>query len=173
MKVLPILQRQEVTASNQALFDRLISFIGKVPNLYAGFAWSANALNTYMNLQQSKHSLSARQREVVHLVVSGVNGCAYCLSAHTTIARMNDFTDDQITEIKAGAASFDFRLDVLAKLVKSIVENRGHVEETLLDSFYAAGYTTENLVDIVVLIGDMIMSNYLQALINVPIDPLS
>lgn len=173
MKVLPILQRQEVTANNQALFDRLASFIGKVPNLYAGFAWSDNALKTYMTLQQSKHSLTARQREVVHLVVSGVNSCAYCIAAHTAIARMNDFSDTEIEEIKTGTAGFDPRLDTLAKLVKSIVENRGHAEESLLDAFYAASYTTENLVDIVILIGDMIMSNYLQALINVPIDPLS
>ena len=163
-------QRTEVTPENQAIFDRLASMLGTVPNLYAGFAWSAHALSTYLALENGKSSLNARQREAIHLIVSQVNDCQYCLTAHSEIARMNGFTKEQIAEIRLGSAPFDRQLDAIVKLAKSVAENRGRSDEALLQVFFAAGLTNENLVDLVVVIGHMIVANYLQALINAPLD---
>ena len=170
MKGFRILERNEVTAENQVLFDRLTSMLGIVPNLYAGFAWSANGLSTYLALENGKSSLNARQREVIQLIVSQVNDCVYCLTAHTEIARMNGFTDEQIREIRSGSATFDRRLDAIVKLAKSVAENRGRSDDASLEAFYAAGLTNENLVDLVIVIGHQIVANYLQALINMPLD---
>ena len=78
--------RDEVSPVNQAAFDRLQKQLGFVPNLYATFAPSAHALPTYLALQAARSSLSAREREVINLAVSEVNGCEYCRAAHTVIA---------------------------------------------------------------------------------------
>jgi uncharacterized peroxidase-related enzyme len=163
-------QRTEVTSGNQVIFDQLTSMLGTVPNLYAGFAWSANALSTYLALENGKSSLNARQREVIHLIVSQVNDCGYCITAHTEIARMNGFTEEQIKEIRSGTATFDPRLDAMARLAKSITENKGLSDEPSLQVFYAAGLTNENLVDVVLIVGYTIIANYLHALINTPLD---
>lgn len=160
----------QVSAANQPLFDALTKAVGRVPNLYAAFANSEHALGAYLGLQGFKTSLKAKEKEVVNLVVSEVNGCDYCLSAHTAIAKMNGFTDEQALEIRSGKASFDPKLDALAKLTKSITENKGHADDALVEAFYAAGYTKENLVDTVVLVGDKIITNYLFALSDVEID---
>ena len=174
MKGFSIPQRTDLTPDNQAIFDRLTSILGTVPNLYAGFAWSANALSTYLALENGKSSLNARQREAIHLIVSQVNDCGYCITAHSEIARMNGFTDEQIKEIRLGTATFDNRLDAMVRLVKSITENRGRSNEEALNAFYSTGLTKENLVDLVLVIGHTIIANYLQALIRVPVDfPLS
>ena len=170
MKGFRIPQRNEVTSENQVIFDRLTSMLGTVPNLYAGFAWSAHALSTYLALENGKSSLNARQREAIHLIVSQINDCEYCLTAHSEIARMNGFTKEQIEEIRLGSATFDGRLDAIVKLARSVAENRGRSDELSLQAFYAAGLTNENLVDLVVVIGYNIVANYLQALINTPLD---
>jgi uncharacterized peroxidase-related enzyme len=170
MKNFPIPTREQVSPANQQIFDHLTKIIGHTPNLFAAFAHSENALANYLNLANAKSSLKAKEREVVNLVVSQVNECQYCLSAHTAIAKLQGFTDDQIVQIRRATVSFDPKLDALAKLTKSIAENRGHVSEQLIDDFYAAGYTKGNLVDVVIAVGDKTITTYLFALTDVPID---
>jgi AhpD family alkylhydroperoxidase len=162
--------RADVSPANQALFDALKGQLTFVPNLYATLAHSENALGSYLALQSAKSSLNAKAREVINLVVSQVNDCAYCLAAHTVIGGMVGFKPEQILEIRAGSASFDARLDILARLVRNIAVNRGHADEALVESFLAAGWTTENLVDAIVVIGDKTVTNYLHGTTKVPVD---
>ena len=166
----PVPTRDDVSPANQQLFDALNGQLGFVPNLYATLAHSENALGTYLALQSAKSSLSAKAREVVNLVVSEVNGCAYCLAAHTALGKMNGFTDAQILEIRAGKAAFDAKLDALARLTRSIAVDRGHAEQALVEAFLAAGWSRENLVDTIVTIGDKTVTNYLHATTQVPVD---
>jgi uncharacterized peroxidase-related enzyme len=170
MKTFTVPTLATVTPANQAIFAQLEKGLGMVPNLYATMAWSEHALGTYLALQNAKSSLKAKEREVINLVVSQVNDCAYCLAAHTALGGMVGFTPEQIVEIRKGGASFDARLDALARLVKSAAERRGHAAPELVDAFFAAGYTEANLVDAVVVIGDKIITNYLHALTRVPVD---
>ena len=153
MSTFNVPKREEVTTANQEIFDNLEKALGFVPNLYATFAHSTNALGNYLSFANAKTSLSAKQKEVVNLAVSEVNACIYCLSAHTAIAKMNGFTDNQILELRAGYASFDVKLDALAKLARNITENRGATNQTVVDNFLNSGWTKENLVDTIVLVG--------------------
>lgn len=170
MKSFPIPTKEQVSPANQAIFDNLKGMVGFVPNLYAIFGHSDTALSDYLALQNRKSSIRAKEREVINLVVSQVNNCSYCLSAHTQIAKMNGFTDQQILDIRRADAGFDLKLDALAKLVKSTTENRGHARSEVLDNFFAAGYTEANLIDVVIIIGDKIITNYLHALTDIPVD---
>jgi len=170
MKTYSIPGREQVSPANQSIYDNLNKLVGRVPNLYAAFANSDYALGNYLTLQNSKSSLRAKEREVINLVVSQVNHCLYCLSAHSALAKMQGFSDEQILQIRKADIPFDQKLDVLAKLIKSVVENKGHVDEQLLDNFYAAGYTEGNLADVVIGIGDKMISNYMYALTEIPID---
>ncbi len=107
-----------------------------------------------------------KAREVVNLVVSQVNTCACCLAAHTVIGGMVGFKPEQILEFRGGRASFDARLDALAKVTKDITVNPGHGDQTLVDAFFAAGWTVENLVDVIVTIGDRTVTNLLHGTTN-------
>ena len=162
--------RDEVSAANQAIFDQIAAKFGKVPNLYATFAHSEHALGTYLALQNARSSIVGKAREVINLVVSQVNDCEYCLAAHTVIGGMMGFTPDQILEIRSGHASFDAKLDALARLARNLTETRGHADPALVDAFFEAGWTKENLVDVIVSIGDKTISNYLHAATKVPVD---
>lgn len=162
--------RTEVSENNQILFDTLSKNIGFVPNLYAYFAKNDTALGDYLDLQNRKSTLKAKEKEVVNLVTSQINGCLYCQSAHTVIAQMNGFSQEQILEIRQGFASFDAKIDALAKLTASIVENRGKASENTKDAFFSAGYSEANLLDVLMLIGDKSISNYIHNLANFPID---
>lgn len=141
-----------------------------VPNLYATYAHSENALGNYLALSRAKTSLNAKQKEVVNLAVSQVNDCLYCLAAHTAIGKMNGFSEAQILELRAGKASFDPKLDALAKLARNMTENRGATDANVAEYFLNSGWTKENLIDTIVLIGDKTISNYLHKTTDVPVD---
>tara|TARA_R110002096_G_scaffold194870_2_gene377467 strand:- start:1359 stop:1901 length:543 start_codon:yes stop_codon:yes gene_type:complete len=162
--------KSEVSESNQAIFDQLGKQIGFVPNLYAFYAKNETALPDYLALQGRKTTLKAKEKEVVNLITSQINGCRYCQSAHTELGKMNGFTDEQIIEIRGGSASFDEKLDALTKFTAATVSNHGKVEESVKEAFFAAGYNVANLIDVVILIGDKIMSNYLHNLTGFEID---
>jgi hypothetical protein len=70
MKKFKVPTREQVSPTIQVLFDNIKKGLGMVPNLYAIFAHSDNALGTYLALQNAKSSLKAREREVINLVVS-------------------------------------------------------------------------------------------------------
>ena len=163
-----VLKREEVSAKNQQIFDGLKKAFGAVPNLYSTLAYSENALEAYINLENSKTSLTRKEAEAVTLVVSEVNQCTYCLSAHTMVAKMNGFTEEQTLEIRSGSASFDKKLDALVKLAKQLSEERNSGDGALVAAFFEAGYTRENLIDTIVHIGDRTISNILHAVTQVP-----
>ncbi len=170
MKTFAVPTREQVSPNNQAIFDNLKKALGMVPNLYATMAYSENGLGNYVALQSGKSSLRGKEREAINLIVSQVNGCIYCQSAHTVLGKMNGFTDEQVIDIRKGSAPFDAKLDALVKLVKSITENKGRADAALVDNFFAAGYNQGNLVDAIIIIGDKVIMNYLHNLTGIPVD---
>ncbi|WP_462248580.1 carboxymuconolactone decarboxylase family protein [Ekhidna sp.] len=161
MATINVPTRDEVSANNQEIFDNLNSKLGFVPNLYATFAHSETALGDYLTFQNRKSSLKAKEREVINLVVSQINECDYCLAAHTAIAKMNGFTDEQILELRTGEATFDAKLDALANFTRDITINRSKPSTESVNRLFEAGYTKENLIDINIVIGDKIVSNFI------------
>ncbi|MEL6275298.1 MAG: carboxymuconolactone decarboxylase family protein, partial [Bacteroidota bacterium] len=143
---------------------------GFVPNLYATMAHSENALGNFLTASGAKSSLNNKEKEVINLVVSQVNDCRYCQSAHTAIGKMNGFTDEQILEIRQGTASFDTKLDALAKFTYNASVNRGKPSQAVTDALLATGYTKENVVDIVLIISEITVTNYLHGITQIPID---
>ncbi len=170
MRRVSIPTKETISETNQVLFSTLEKSVGFVPNMYAVFAHSPTALEDYLALQNRKTSLSFKEKEIINLIVSQLNGCDYCKSAHTEMGKMAGFTDEEILEIRKGNIRFDSKLNELLSLTKKIVEQKGKVSDRKLSHFFEAGYTTENLVDIVIAIGDKIITNYLFALVKVPID---
>lgn len=159
----------EVSSTNQKIFTQLNNALGFVPNLYATIAYSDNGLKRYLDFQNARTSLSNREKEAVNLIVSQVNGCIYCQSAHTVIGKMNGFDEQQIFDIRRGTSD-NSKLNSLVKLAADLTENRGYASEDNLNDFFAQGYTKEHLVDLILQISDKIAMNYLHNLTKIPVD---
>ncbi len=162
--------REEVNESNQQTFDQLKGALGFVPNLYAYYAKNDTALNDYLQFQNRETTLSKKEKEVVNLAVSEFNGCRYCQSAHTVIAGLNGFSEEQILQIRSGEISFDTKLSALVNFALEVVKNNGQVSAEGKEQFFNAGYTEANLIDVVFAVGDKIISNYIHNIADFAID---
>lgn len=170
MSVFTVPTRENVNANNQAIFDNLEKGLGFVPNLYATLALNDTALGDYLTLQNRKSTLKAKEREIINLVVSQVNECAYCLAAHTALGKMNGFTDEQIIEIRRGEVTFNDKYAALATYVKDAMINRSKPSTQSVENLLAAGYSQANLVDVIMVIGDKIVTNFLHGSTQIPVD---
>jgi AhpD family alkylhydroperoxidase len=80
----------------QPLLEGVKKQFGVVPNMFRLIANSPAALESYLDLSGAlnKGTLPAPTRERIALAVAEINGCNYCLSAHTylgkTLAKLPD-----------------------------------------------------------------------------------
>jgi uncharacterized peroxidase-related enzyme len=161
--------REQVAPANQEIFDNLTKALGFVPNLYATIAYSDNGLARFLAYQNAKTTLTGKEKEAVNLVVSQVNGCIYCQSAHLVLGKMNGFTEEQLLDIRK-EKSEDAKLNSLVQLAADITKNKGNASQYNVDNFFAQGYTKENLVDLILQISDKTAMNYLHNLTKIPVD---
>ncbi|WP_353147627.1 carboxymuconolactone decarboxylase family protein [Chryseobacterium sp.] len=161
--------KNEVSENNQVIFDNLEKALGFVPNLYAVIAYSRNGLERFLTYQNAKTSLTAKEKEAVNLVVSQVNSCVYCQSAHLVLGKLNGFSDEELHDIRL-IKSKDSKLNALVTLAADITKNRGKISDISLQEFFLQGYTKENLVDLILQISDKTAMNYLHNLTKVEVD---
>ncbi len=170
MKQFNVPTREQVSQENQQIFDHLKVKVGFVPNIYATYAYSSSALSRYLTFVNGRTSINNKEKEVINLIISQINECTYCLAAHTAIGKMNGFNDEQIIELRKGSASFDTKFDALVKLAAEIIKNRGTISDITLNRFYEVGYNDENLIDVIVAVGEKTITNFLHKATNVPVD---
>lgn len=171
MKKPSVLTKEQASEQTRQIFEGIEKAVGMLPNIYAVIGNSANALGSYLTFSEAQKSgsFSAKEREAVFLAASEENGCSYCVSAHTTIAQMNGFSEEETLQLRAGTYS-DKNLSVLTNLSKSIIANRGRADENLVNDFYEAGYDEKALVDLISLIAEITFSNYIGKLAKPEID---
>ncbi|WPU99145.1 hypothetical protein SNE26_24335 [Mucilaginibacter sp. cycad4] len=170
MKTFSLPKDHQLTSENRALFQRLNELFGYVPNLYRAIAYSDNAVKAYLNLQHFDSSLNARQKTVVNLTVSHLQQGYYSLKAYSTLALQFGFNREQVEELANGTASFDLSLQALINLTTQAVNNHGNIENAELEKFFDAGYTEEQLVDVMMAVGETTIANYLYNIVRFPMD---
>ncbi|KAA2240051.1 carboxymuconolactone decarboxylase family protein [Chitinophaga agrisoli] len=171
MKTIQVPIKEQVSADSQAIFNQLHKRLGKVPNLYATIGYSANALKGFLDFEATvnKGAFSPKEREAIALIVSEINGCNYCLAAHSMLAIKNGFTKEETLSIRRADVS-DAKLQSILQLAKSIVVNKGHAGDTELENFFAAGFDEAAVMELIGLITVRVFTNYVYALTDIPVD---
>lgn len=171
MKKITVPVADQVSPESRELFEQLHKRVGKVPNLYATIGYSSNALKAFLEFEATlnKGVFNGKEREAIALIVSEVNQCEYCLAGHTVMAVKNGLTMDDTLNIRRGHVA-DEKLNTIVQLAKSVAETKGHPDDDLLDSFYAAGYNEGALMELVGLVTVRVFTNYVYAMTQIPVD---
>lgn len=160
----------EGSRSTLADIEKAFRFI---PNLHGTLANSPLALSAYVQLSrliQSQSSLSPPDQQVVMLSASFENGCDYCMAAHSTVAAMTGVPSDTLQALREGKLPADPKTAALVAFTRALVRQRGWVSEESQAEFIAAGYTREQILEVVVVIALKTISNYTNHLAGTPLD---
>lgn len=146
--------------------------LGSVPNLFRLVATSPQALEGYLALSGAlaKGKLPAATRERIALAVAEVNGCNYCLSAHSYLGKKLAGLDDAEIEANRNGTSNDPKADAAVRFAAKIAVARGHIDETEFVAVRNAGYTDGQIVEIVQHVALNTWTNYFNNVFQTEID---
>ncbi|MET0634815.1 MAG: carboxymuconolactone decarboxylase family protein [Chitinophagaceae bacterium] len=172
MKQIKVPKIEDLSPESQEILGKLKKKLGSVPNLYATFGYSASALKGILDFDAElsvNPSFTAKEREAINLIVSQVNNCEYCLAAHTALAKLRGFTEEETILIRKGTYP-EPKLNTAILLAKSILINKGEAEQSFLDNFFDAGYDEKALIELIGSITVRSFTNYVFACTKIPID---
>ena len=145
---------------------------GFVPNLMGTLAEAPAALKAYLSVGEAFEgsSLTLQEQQVVILTVSYLNECAYCMTAHSAVAKMVGLPDGEISALREGLPLSDAKLEALRTFAGILGEKRGWASEEDVAAFLAAGYNRAQILEVIVGIAFKTMSNFTNHLADTPID---
>ena len=133
-----------------------------IPNLAAYVAESPVSLDAVMSLSGyfDKTSLTAQERQIVLLTVSVLNGCEYCRTAHSGLARAAGIDRETLRATLALERLSDRKLDALKDFTRRLVEERGWAGEQAVRDFLSVGYTKAQVFEVVMGVALKTFTNY-------------
>ena len=159
-------------AAAHPLLEAVKKQIGSVPNLFRLTATSPAALEGYLGLNGAlaKGALNAATRERIALAVAQINGCGYCLAAHTYLGKnVTKLGEAEIADNRAGHST-DARADAAVRFAVKVTKDRGAVSEADLAAVRAAGYSDAEVVEIVAHVALNTLTNYINEVFKTDID---
>jgi len=157
---------------SKPLLENSLKGFGMIPNLHGVLAESPQLLEAYQNLHKwfSETSFDADELTVVWQTINVEHACHYCVPAHSAIAGMMK-VDAAITEaLRNETPLASTKLEALRTFTLSIVRNRGNVSQADLETFYAAGYGKQQVLEIILGVAQKTVSNYTNHIAQTPVD---
>jgi uncharacterized peroxidase-related enzyme len=162
----------DAPVASRPLLEAVERQLGVAPNLFRLVSTSPAALEGYLGLSGAlgKGELPAATRERIALAVAEINGCHYCLSAHTWLGRnLAGLDDAEITANRSGASN-DPKADAAVRFAAKVTRARGHVGDDDLRAVKLAGYTDAQVIEIVLHVALNTWTNYINEVAETDID---
>jgi uncharacterized peroxidase-related enzyme len=157
--------------ASKATLENVHKQLGVVPNLFRLIGNSPAALTAFTSFQGAmSKTLDLRTRERIALAVAQVNGCDYCLSAHTYLGlNLAKISPEEITLNRKGESSDD-KAGAAVSFAAKVARERGHVSQGDIDVLRDAGYSDAQVVEIIALVAENSFTNYLNEVAQTDID---
>ena len=171
MSRLAIPARDAAPIASQPILDAVHKQLGVVPNVFRLAALSPAALAglTGLNGALSK-ALDLKTRERIAIATAQVNGCDYCLSAHTYLGLNLAKISPQEIEMNRHGASADPKAAAAVQFAVKVAQLRGKVSDADLAAVKLAGFSEAQVVEIVAVVAENFLTNLLNNVAETDID---
>jgi uncharacterized peroxidase-related enzyme len=151
--------------ATQKYFDICQDKLGMIPNVLQAYAFDIEKLNAftgmYNDIMLAASGLSKLEREMIAVVVSSVNKCFYCLTAHGAAVRElsgNPILGEMLV-MNWRAADLDARQAAMLAFAELITVSSAKVAESDRQALRDAGFTDRDIWDIASVAGFFNMTN--------------
>ena len=162
----------DAPAASQPMLEAVNKQLGLVPNLFRLVANSPVALEGYLGMSAAlgKGKLPAATRERIALAVAEINGCGYCLSAHSYLGKNLAKLDDAEILANRKGGSNDPKAAAAVQFAASVAKLRGHVSDDEVRAVKLAGYDDAQVIEIVLHVAINTWTNYINEVAQTVID---
>ena len=157
---------------SKSALEQLRKAFGVVPNIAGAIANSPKLINSLVGLFGQVHSpgLTEAENQIVLLTDAVTNSSTYAVAFHTALALQQGISSEETTAIRERRLPTDKRFAALSALAKSLIEKRGHLSEPELDLFSAAGFTKEQVLEVIAIVAASTITNYTGTIANPPLE---
>ena len=164
--------QETAPAASKPLLERSLKAFGRVPGLYGVLAEAPKTLEAYQALAAlfQETSLTTTEQHVVWLTINYENNCDYCVPAHTGLAKLDAVPNDVIEALRNGTPINDPRLEALRTFTVRVVQKRGWATNDDVHAFLDAGYTQQQILEVILGVAHKVISNYTNHIARTPVD---
>ncbi|HEC71122.1 MAG TPA: alkylhydroperoxidase [Roseobacter sp.] len=151
--------------ATQKYFDVCQQKLGMVPNVLRAYAFDIDKLNAfaamYNDLMLGGSNLSKLEREMIAVVVSSVNKCYYCLTAHGAAVRElsgNPILGEQMV-MNWRVADLDARQTAMLAFAENLTVASAKTSESDRQALRDVGFSDRDIFDIASVAGFFNMTN--------------
>lgn len=151
--------------ATQKYFDICQDKLGMVPNVLRAYAFDVDKLNAftalYNDVMLADSGLSKLEREMIAVVVSSINKCYYCLTAHGAAVRQlsGDPKLGEMLVMNWRVAPLDARQKAMLEFADLMTVASAKIEEKDRDALRQVGFSDRDIWDIAAVAGFYNMSN--------------
>lgn len=163
---------ESAPAASKPTIRRAKAAFGMLPNLMGTLAESPASIESYFTLMGifDKSGFTPTERQVVLMTNNRLNGCTYCMAAHSAVSKSQGVPGDVVAALRSGLPLADAKLDALRSFAEKVFLGRGKVSDSDVDAFISAGYTKANILEVVVGTALKVLSNYSNHFTRAPVD---
>lgn len=171
MSRIPAVDPAQAQGQTRETLQAVHKMLGATPNLFRVAAQAPAVLQGLVGLMGagSHGTLKASIREAIALTVAEVNGCDYCLSAHSVLAQGAGLSEEAATQAR-NASSPDAKTAAMLRFARTLVLERGRVGEAGLAALRQAGVSDAEALEVLQAVVVNIFTNYLNLVADTDID---
>ncbi|WP_146372731.1 carboxymuconolactone decarboxylase family protein [Symmachiella macrocystis] len=166
---------EDAPEKSKSMLESSKKAYGTVPNLHAVMAESPALLEAYKtvsNIFDKQTNLNATEQQIIAMTNNRLNGCTYCMAAHTSIMQGAKVAEDVITALRDGTPIADPKLEALRVFAEKVNVKRGLLDDGDIEALLAAGYTKQTVFDVIVGTAYKVLSNYTNHVAETPLDKM-
>ena len=171
MNRLEVLNPESTKGKSRELLEEVKSKLGMTPNMMRVMANSPVVLEAYLSISSALKGgvLDPKLQEQLALTVAELNGCRYCLAAHSAIGKTVGLSDEEISDSRLGLSA-DTDVATAIQFARSIVMNNGKVADEMFIRVRDAGYTDAKIAEILAHVALNCFTNYFNNVVDTPLD---
>lgn len=171
MSRITVPSRESAPEASQALLSAVEKQLGVVPNLFRLISHSPAALQGFLGLDAAlSKALDVKTRNRIALAVAQVNGCDYCLSAHSYLAlNLAKLSEEEIALNRQGGST-DAKANAAVAFAARVAQAKGKVTDSELQAVKTAGYSEAQIVEIAAIVAQNVFTNFLNNIARTEID---
>ena len=172
MSSYPVHSIASAPEKSKSALEQLQQAFGVLPNIAAAIANSPKLINSLIGVFQQVHSSSLTEQEIqiVLLTDAVANSSTYAVAFHTRLALKQGVSSKEIDEIRQRRVPSDKRFAALSNLAKTLIDKRGHLSSQELNAFLAAGFTKEQILEVIAIVAASTITNYAGTIANPPLE---
>jgi uncharacterized peroxidase-related enzyme len=165
------LETSRVASASQEMLRQIHGAFGSTPNMFKAVSNSPAALKSMWGSfgALGGGKLGAKLGEQIAVAIANRNRCEYCLSAHTLLGKNAGVSAQDMALAQAGKSS-DAKTQAALSFALKIVEQRAAIAASDVAAVRAAGYSDEDIMEIMAHVALNIFTNYVNVAFDVPVD---